>query len=115
MKKIGILIVIFTMMVALFSSCKKDDDNGDGTVPVIVIQGFNPLYWVLDYPYDDPGATAYDVTSQGDTVDITSRIQTSSNVNVALKGEYEVKYNVTDESGVAAEEKVRKVTVVIGK
>ncbi len=98
----------------MFESCKKDE-TGDGTTPVIVIQGLNPLYWALDVPYEDPGATAYDITREGDTIDISSRITVNSNVNVSVEGDYEVKYNVTDESGVSAEERIRDVTVVMGK
>lgn len=106
--------MLLAILILFSTSCKKND-VGDGTIPVITIVGLNPLYWALDYSYEDAGATAYDITSEGDTIDISSRIQVNSNVDVENVGDYEVRYNVTDESGVSAEEKNRKVIVVLGK
>lgn len=113
-KYIIVFTVIAASLILSISSCKKSD-TGDGTVPEIVVLGYNPLSWALDFPYEDPGATAYDVTTAGDTVDITSLIVVTSDVDVSVLGEYQVKYNVQDESGVSAEEKVRIVKVVQGK
>jgi hypothetical protein len=110
-------IISFFLLIATLSfssSCKKED-VGDGTVPEIEVLGINPLYWALDIPYNDAGAIAFDITPAGDTVDITSRIVTINNVNAGATGDYNVTYNVTDDSGVAAAEKVRIVKVVIGK
>lgn len=109
-----ITIIIVFLFLSFSSSCKKDD-TGDGTVPVIVVLGLNPINWALDFPYVDSGAIAYDVTPTGDTINITNRITTTNNVNVSVEGDYEVKYNVSDESGEHAEEKIRVVKVVIGK
>jgi len=110
------IISIFLLIVSLsFSSSCKKEDAGDGTVPEIIVLGINPLYWALDIPYVDAGAIAFDITPAGDTIDITSRIVTVNNVNVISTGDYNVIYNVTDESGVAAAEKVRDVKVVVGK
>lgn len=105
---------MFFLATLFISSCKKSD-TGDGTVPEIVIKGLNPLYWAKDYVYVDEGAIAYDVTPAGDTVDLTESIVVTSDVNVYSIGEYMVKYNVEDESGVKAEEKIRVVKVVLGK
>lgn len=110
--KITILVVFFVILLS--SSCKKEDP-GDGAIPEITILGLNPLYWALDIPYIDAGAIALDVTSEGDTLDLTSSIIIDNNVNVSVVGEYNVKYNVTDASGLSAEEKVRIVKVVLGK
>ena len=112
-KKFIIPVFILMAAISLSSSCEKDDP-GDGTTPEIVMLGFTTMYWELDLPYVDAGATAFDIT-EGDTVDITDRIVTNINVDVSAIGDYDVKYNVTDESGMAAEEKVRNVKVVIGK
>ncbi len=109
---ISLLLLITTLLFS--SSCKKED-TGDGTIPEIIVLGINPLYWALDIPYVDAGAIAFDITPAGDTIDITSRIVTVNNVNVVSTGDYNVIYNVTDESGVAAAEKVRNVKVVVGK
>lgn len=114
--KRSLIFTIFLVAVLLsFSSSCKKDDAGDGTVPVIIVLGLNPINWALDIPYDDSGAIAYDITLAGDTINITNRITTSNNVNVSSVGDYEVKYNVSDESGVNAIEKIRAVKVVIGK
>ncbi len=96
------------------SSCKKED-SGDGKAPEIVVLGLNPIYWAVDIPYIDPGAIAYDITNEGDTLDLTNEIGVEDNVDVSLVGDYSVKYNVVDASGLAAEEKVRVVKVVLGK
>lgn len=110
------IIPIFLLIAAIsFSSSCKKDDPGDGTVSEIVMLGFNPMNWALDIPYVDAGAIAYDVTPDGDTVDLTNKIVVINNVDVYTLGDYDVKYNVTDESGVAAEEKVRVVKVVLSK
>ncbi len=115
MKNRFIISIIVMFTVLLFSmSCSKDEE-GDGTVPEIVVLGINPLYWALDIPYEDAGAIAFDVTIEGDTVDITNKIVVTSNVDFNAVGDYSVIYNVTDASGVDAIEKVRSVKVVIGK
>ena len=106
----------FIMLAAiLFSpSCKKDE-SGDGTIPEIVILGQNPVFTALDLPYHDAGATAFDVTAAGDTVDITDKIVIFNSINTSVAGDYEVQYNVEDDSGEKAEQKVRSVKVVLGK
>ncbi|MFK5855060.1 MAG: DUF5011 domain-containing protein [Bacteroidota bacterium] len=112
--KLIIPIFIIVISILLASSCKKDE-VGDGTTPEIIVLGINPLYWAVDIPYEDAGAMAFDITPEGDTIDITSRIITADNVDVSATGDYEVKYNVSDESGVNAVEKIRNVKVVVGK
>ena len=115
MNRSFIFTLVFTLLFLSFSSSCKKDNAGDGTVPVIVVLGLNPINWALDFPYVDAGAIAYDITLEGDTVNITNRITTTNNVNVAVEGDYEVKYNVSDESGEHAVEKIRLVKVVVGK
>ena len=112
-----LLRVLFVGILALGllnQGCKKED-QGDGTKPIIEILGSNPLYWAVGVQYVDPGAIAYDITQEGDTVDISSLIKTDINVDVVSEGDYTVVYNVTDESGLSADEKVRNVKVVVGK
>lgn len=111
--KLFFLSLLFALSVTFVWSCKKED-VGDGKIPEIVIIGLNPLYHAVDQPYVDEGAIAYDVVD-GDTINLTANIVTTNNVNVNFTGDYTVKYNVTDESGLAAAEKVRVVKVVIGK
>lgn len=88
-------------------SCKKEKDN-DTTPPVITVLGDNPALAGQGTTYTDAGATAYDETDG----DITSIIITTNNVNTADTGFYQVKYNVSDNSGNAAEEKTRTVHVI---
>ncbi len=113
--KIKYIISLFLLVLTMsFSSSCKKEDIGDGKVPEIVVLGINPLYWALDIPYVDAGAIAYDVVD-GDTLDLTSNIVVTNNINVSAVGDYTVKYNVTDKSGLSAEQKVRNVKVVVGK
>ena len=113
-KKFIIPVFLLIAAISFSSSCEKEEP-GDGTVPEIVVLGLNPMYWALDLPYVDAGAMAYDITPEGDTVDLTSSIIVNINIDVSATGDYDVRYNVTDESGEAAEEKVRIVKVVLGK
>ena len=112
--RIYLLLSIVLLGMLIVFSCKKED-TGDGIPPVIEVLGANPLYWALDVQYTDPGAIAYDVTQDGDTLDITSSINTNITVDVSAEGEYAVSYNVKDASGLSAEEKIRIVKVVPGK
>lgn len=115
MKKKYLIPVLLMILALSFSSSCKKDDNGDGTIPEIVILGFNPANWPLDLPYLDAGAVAFDVTSDGDTVDITDKIVVMNNIDVSVVGDYVVTYNVSDDSGEKAVEQVRSVKVVLGK
>jgi hypothetical protein len=108
-----VLIVVLTAFLA--SSCKKDD-NGDKNKPFIVVHGANPMYWSQGVsPYEDPGAEAWDVTENNDTININDRLVVSENVDVNTAGEYTVKFNVTDEAGNHADEKSRLVKVRLTK
>lgn len=113
-REIKLFVILLILLGLQQLGCKKDD-TGDGTVPFIEVMGSNPLYWAVGHAYIDPGAIAYDITREGDTVDLTSNIKTDINVDVSKEGDYTVTYNVTDDSGLAAEEKVRDVKVVVGK
>jgi len=113
--KYTVSLLSFVLVFSFLSlGCKKTDD-GDGTKPEIVVLGANPMFWALNYPYTDLGAKAYDVSSTGDTTDLTLLIVVDSKVDVTQVGEYQVTYNVKDASGLAADEKRRLVKVVIGK
>ncbi|MFA5603419.1 MAG: immunoglobulin-like domain-containing protein [Bacilli bacterium] len=63
--------------------------------PIITITGSNPLNHKVLQPYNDLGATANDLIDG----DLTSRIQTTTNVNPQIKGKYEVVYTVTNNHG----------------
>ena len=75
--------------------------------PEIEIIGLNPKYLITGDTYNDEGATAFDPE---DGV-ITSSIVTTNPVNTAVAGTYQVKYNVQDSQGLAADEKIRTVIV----
>ena len=115
MKKYYIPLILSLLVFMLIGACKKDE-NGDKNKPFIILNGSATIYWSQgDDPYVDPGAEAYDVTESGDTVDITSRLKYQDNVNVDVSGDYQAKYNVSDEAGNAADEQVRTVKVLLTK
>jgi peptidoglycan hydrolase-like protein with peptidoglycan-binding domain len=64
--------------------------------PHITILGDNPLDYTGGNPYLDPGATATD-TEDGD---VTSSIQTYSEVNLSVVGTYTVVYRASDIFGI---------------
>ena len=107
-------IIAVAILAFAITSCKKDD-NDDKNKPFIEMLGYSTVYVAIDMPYDDAGAIAWDVTATGDTINITDRMITVNNVDTHAEGTYEVTYNVQDEAGNAADEKVRTVKVVIGK
>lgn len=113
MKKYLLPVLIIIFLIGLSIGCKKK--VGDTNKPFIVLLGLNPVYTPLGSEYIDAGAEAWDVTETGDTVDISNRLQVNSNVDINNEGDYSVRYNVSDEAGNAADEKVRTVKVVIGK
>jgi len=85
----------FIIMLLIFiSSCNKDN-----TQPVITLLGSNPFIYCiipeLPQPFVDPGATAID----DEDGDITSAINTSSNVNTEVPGIYQITYTVEDKAG----------------
>ncbi len=84
-------IVIFILLFSFsFSSCNKDTEP-----PVITILGDNPISVCEDFEYLDAGATAHD----NEDGDVTSKIETNSNVNPSAVGTYRVTYTVKDEAG----------------
>ena len=108
-----LLIIVASFFLA--SSCKKDD-NGDKNKPFIVVLGSNPMYWSQgSSPYIDPGAEAWDVTESNDTINISDRLVVTENVDVNTIGDYNVKFNVSDEAGNHADEKDRLVKVILTK
>ena len=104
-------VIILTLVSVLFSCKKKDKDEKDTTPPVITIIGDNPYTIGVGTAYIDPGVTANDETDG----DITSKIVITNNVDTSATGTYQVKYNVSDNAGNAAVEKVRNVTVIYMK
>jgi hypothetical protein len=109
-KLLLVLTVIMTIMIVSFS-CKKDKGSNDTTAPVITMNPPNPYTVAKDSVYVDPGATATDETDG----DISSKITSTNNINIAVIGTYQVRYNVADNAGNAATEAVRTVNVVIMK
>lgn len=97
-----ILILLFGFSL---SSCKKDNEP-----PVITILGDNPISVCIDSEYLDAGATARD----NEDGDISSNIETNSNVNTSDVGIYRVTYTVKDEAGNQAVEQ-REVNVIYCK
>ncbi len=109
--KLGVF-VLFLLMVG-FVSCHKEND--DKTKPWIELKGYNPAYTELNKPYEDAGAVVKDINAAGDTVDISNKLVVTDNVNTAVVGKYEVKYNANDDAGNSADEVTRTVYVQIFK
>ncbi|WP_372882586.1 DUF5011 domain-containing protein [Psychromonas sp.] len=67
-------------------------------IPVIILNGTNPMNLNLGETFSDPGATAMD-DADGD---LTAFIQSTSNVDTSNVGIYQVTYTVTDSDGYSA-------------
>src|SRR5207249_8725716 len=82
--------------VIYFAGCKKNEDT---TIPVIKLEGTNPMLIVLNVSTNDPGASAHD-DKDGDLI-VTSdwNQNVSPNVNYADPNNYVVTYTATDKSG----------------
>ena len=79
----------------------------DTTSPTIDITGDNPATIALGATYNDEGATATDNYDTGLAV-----VVGGNTVDTSTVGSYTVTYNVSDESGNSAAQKVRIVNVV---
>ena len=76
--------------------------------PTITMNGAKRIIVELNDPlYADPGATASDLEDG----DITSQMTVTSDVDITKKGQYTIRYNVTD-SGEQTATNVREVSVV---
>lgn len=91
-----LLITLFTL-----GGCKRKDfyqpeiDKSIGrTAPTITLNGSNSVDVVLGSTFNDPGATAVD--ADGNTL----TVQTTTNLNYNLTGNYYVNYTATDSYGV---------------
>jgi hypothetical protein len=102
MKKLSIVLVSLTLMLAIFAGCTKDT-----TTPTISLTG-SSVTMDLGGVYTDPGYTATDAT---DGTIPSANIVVTGLPNVDQVGEYSVKYNVKNKAGVAAAEVSRTVYV----
>ncbi|HIW33110.1 MAG TPA: S-layer homology domain-containing protein [Candidatus Paenibacillus intestinavium] len=80
----------------------------DTTPPVITLNGSHSITINTGRIYNDSGATASD--NHDDK--ITENIVVQDDVDTAILGKYEVKYNVVDTAGNQADEVIRTVRVV---
>ena len=80
----------------------------DTTPPVISLTGSASVTVQAGATFNDPGATASD-TFEGN---LTANIVVTGSVNTGVLGVYQLRYNVSDSSGNAAQERIRTVTVV---
>lgn len=76
--------------------------------PIISLLGENPVTVTQGTEYTDAGATALD----NEDGNLTNQIETVSNVNSNVLGNYQVTYNVSDSARSAAIEVTRVVNVV---
>lgn len=108
-KTITISILLFLFLLVI--SCNKTEEQADPYKPFIVLKGNNPAWSELGSPYTDAGAEAFDIDANRDTVNITSSMQKSEDININSIGTYQVRFNVKDESGNEADEVIRTVYV----
>ena len=78
--------------------------------PVISLIGSSTITLTVGGSFTDPGATASDLEDG----DITNDIVAAGSVNTNAVGSYTITYNVSDSDGLAADEKIRTVTVRSG-
>lgn len=88
-------------------SCEKGEK--DVTPPELTLLGDSIFYLNLDSNYIEPGYTAIDEVDG----DISTSVVVSGSVAIHVEGNYFLKYNVTDKSGNSANEKSRKVRVIL--
>ena len=80
----------------------------DTIAPVITLKGESNITLNIGDTYTDAGATALDETDG----DLTNSIITTSDVDISVAGDYTVTYDVSDDSGNAADEVIRYVSVI---
>ena len=80
----------------------------DEILPIIILHGAYNMTIPLNSAYVEPG---YDATDDVDG-DITDNVIVTGSVNTALAGTYTLYYDITDNAGNAAIQKIRTVTVV---
>lgn len=78
----------------------------DTTKPVITLAGLSTMTVECQDAFDDPGATASDACDPSLTVVVTGSVDPDT------PGTYTLKYNTTDDAGLAADEVTRTVIVV---
>lgn len=103
-KKIVAQILFLISILVLVSACKENDD----VPPIITLKGADSLNIILNQPYTDKGATAYDETDG----DISKSIFVENNVDENFMGEYFVTYHVIDKAGNEATPVSRYVKII---
>jgi len=83
----------------------------DRIPPVITLAGDTVIDLNIGDEYVEPGYSAEDSVDG----DLTESVIVSGDVNTQLKGTYIIRYNVADDAGNAAEEKIRTVYVGIDR
>jgi len=90
----------------------EDEPDQDNTPPEITLTGQNPISIEITSPFDFTyGISAYDKVDG----DLTDKITITGNLNTAVLGTYYLYYNVSDNSGNNAQQKVRTIEVINGK
>jgi hypothetical protein len=76
--------------------------------PIITLIGDAYVKSLVGQTYTDAGATAFDALFFGD---LTNKIRVSNKVNINKTGIYNVKFNLTDPSGISAKQVSREVYI----
>jgi len=90
----------------IMKSLKREVKVKDKTAPKISLKGENPKILNLNEKYIEEGASAKDNLDG----DLTSKMKITGNVNTTKYGEYQIMYEVSDNSG-NSNSKIRKIIV----
>ena len=104
MNRLTILILALTISISF--SCKKQEDK-DITPPIINLLGNDIVTIALGTAYVDSGYTATDDIDG----DLSSSVIITGIVNEFNAGTYQLHYNVSDNAGNKANEKIRTVII----
>ena len=80
----------------------------DTTKPLIILEGSSNILLEKGFQYVEPGYTATDFSG----IDLTSNVIINTNLDINIIGSYDIFYDVTDQYGNAANQKIRVVNIV---
>jgi alpha-tubulin suppressor-like RCC1 family protein len=88
-----------TNVLGVIATATRTVQVADTLAPALTLLGDNPLFWQINTPFSDPGATASDLCAGNLTGSIVSNIT----VNISSAGLYTNTYTVTDAGGNSAQ------------
>lgn len=99
--------LVLSSSLLLLTACGSVDKSADTTPPQLNLIGDAQITLLQNQTYQDQGATAQDDTDGN----ISNKIVISGKVDTAVTGNYQLKYNVTDNAGNSAPELTRSISI----